>query len=100
MPKYGHGFLRSILLGKHLSTEVCWLMPSDPDGLAGVLTDGHRFDFFYLKPRGQEGETAVETTEELELYESAALYAIDKSNIEQIMGAVLLNCSSDFSVVN
>jgi len=32
----------------------------------------------------------VETAEELELYESAAIYATDKSNIDHIMGAVPL----------
>ena len=66
-------------------------MSSHPDGLAGVLTDGHRFDFFYLKPKGQQlgrGESAMETEEELELYESAAIYATDKSNIDHIMGAI------------
>lgn len=75
-------------------------MSSRPDGLAGVLTDGHRFDFFYLKPRGQQLGMAVGILEELELYESAAMYATDKSNIEQIMGAVPLSCSSDSRFVN
>ena len=93
MRKSGHTFLQSISLSKFLSIEVCWLIPSRPDGLAGVLTDGHRFDFFYLKSKGHQSQrrkSAVETEEELELYESAAIYAIDKSSIDHIMGAIPL----------
>jgi predicted acyltransferase len=80
-------------LSKFLSIEVCWLIPSRPDGLAGVLTDGYRFDFFYLKPKGHQSrrrKSAVETEEELVLYESAAIYATDKSSIDHIMGTVPL----------
>ena len=93
MRKSGHSFLHSISLSKFLSVQVCWLIPSRPDGLAGVLTDGHRFDFFYLKPKGHQPrrrKSVVETEEELELYESAAIYATDKSSIDHIMGAVPL----------
>ena len=71
------------------------LIFSCTDGLAGVLTDGLRFDFFFLRrgkvtPKGPESETLEQEEEKFfELYKAPALYATDKRNISQIMGAGL-----------
>jgi len=57
------------------------------------LNNGSASCLIYLKPKGHQlrkGKSAVETEEELELYESAAIYATDKPNIDHIMGALHL----------
>jgi hypothetical protein len=64
-------------------------MFSGTDGIAGVLTDGLKFDFFFLR-RGKvepENENPEQgEVEFFELYKAPVLYASDKQNINLIMG--------------
>ena len=73
--------------GKPFYLQIRGLMFSHIGGLAGVLTDGLRFDFFFLSRRN--GENVEEEENCFELYKAPALQASDKRNINKIMGAGL-----------
>lgn len=79
----------------HLRTLIC----SAPEGPAGCLTDGKRWDFVYLKPgcvrkvsRGLEEEI-----EGYEVYETRGLGARKKEEIKRIMGTTWISVT-DYSV--
>jgi len=67
------------------------LISSAPEGRAGCLTDGKRWDFVYLKP-AREQKPNRESEEEVdgyEVYETRNLGAQKKEEIKRIMGITL-----------
>ena len=64
------------------------LIFSAPEGRAGCLTDGKRWDFVYLKPgRVQKASRELEEdVEGYEVYETRGLGARKKEEIKRIMG--------------
>ena len=68
-------------------------MPSAPEGHAGCLTDGKRWDFLYLKPAlvRKVGWDLKEEVEGYEVYESRNLGGRKKEEIKKIMGIIPWN---------
>ena len=67
------------------------LIPSAPEGRAGCLTDGKRWDFVYLKPARVQiiGWDLGESVDGYEVYETNNLGGTKKEEIKQIMGIIL-----------
>lgn len=67
------------------------LICSAPEGRAGCLTDGKRWDFVYLKPAlvRKVSRDLEEDVEGYEVYETRDLGAKKKEEIKKIMGIVL-----------
>jgi hypothetical protein len=65
------------------------LICSSPEGHAGCLTDGKRWDFVYLKPalvRKVSRNSEAEDVEGYEVYETRDLGSKKKEEIKKIMG--------------
>ena len=77
-----------VLTVDHFTCMIQGLMFSDTDGLAGVLMDGLKFDFFFFKRGKIENGAGAENVKEEEnffkLYKAPALHATDKWNINQL----------------
>ena len=70
-------------------TQIWTLICSAPDGRAGCLTDGKRWDFVYIKP-ARVRKPSLELEEEVdgyEVYETRDLGAQKKEEIKRIMGS-------------